>query len=132
MLWATDVGESSIPAPADPVPQIREIFGGEGSTRLVATVMPPDSERDFRARLTEDASDVVRPNTRDGDGWHTTESVDYLIVIRGEVVCELDIGEVTLKPGDVLVQNGTKHRWRNRTSEPALVYAVPVGVPFRA
>ena len=48
--------------------------------------------------------------------------------ISGEVVLELDDGaEVTLRPGDTVVQNGTRHAWRNRTSEPAVLVVVLVG-----
>ncbi|MEC7118185.1 MAG: cupin domain-containing protein [Actinomycetota bacterium] len=48
--------------------------------------------------------------------------------MSGEVVLELDDGvEVTLKPGDTVVQNGTRHAWRNRTSEPAVLVVVLIG-----
>ena len=61
-------------------------------------------------------------------GMHTTDTVDYEFVISGEVVLELDDGaEVTLRPGDTVVQNGTRHAWRNRTSEPAVLVVVLVG-----
>ncbi|MBG01286.1 MAG: cupin [Acidimicrobiaceae bacterium] len=61
-------------------------------------------------------------------GMHTTDTVDYEFVISGEVVLELDDGaEVTLRPGDTVVQNGTRHAWRNRTNEPAVLVVVLVG-----
>ena len=64
----------------------------------------------------------------DNPGMHTTDTVDYEFVISGEVVLELDDGaEVTLKPGDTVVQNGTRHAWRNRTSDPAVLVVVLVG-----
>ena len=51
---------------------------------------------------------------------HTTDTVDIDVVISGEVDLELDDGsEVHLRPGDCVIQNGTRHAWRNRTSEPA-------------
>ena len=53
-------------------------------------------------------------------GMHTTDTVDFEVVLAGTVVLELDDGaEVTLQPGDTVVQNGTRHRWRNPGSEPA-------------
>ncbi|MEG3585963.1 MAG: cupin domain-containing protein, partial [Actinomycetota bacterium] len=59
---------------------------------------------------------------------HTTDTVDYEFVISGEVVLELDDGaEVTLKPGDTVVPNGTRHAWRNRTNEPAVLVVVLIG-----
>jgi mannose-6-phosphate isomerase-like protein (cupin superfamily) len=46
---------------------------------------------------------------------HKTETIDYGIVIEGELTLILDDSEVTLKPGDVCVQRGTNHAWSNRT-----------------
>ncbi|MEY2438164.1 MAG: hypothetical protein QOH64_2220 [Acidimicrobiaceae bacterium] len=64
----------------------------------------------------------------DEPGMHTTQTVDFEVVIAGEVVCELDDGaEVTLKAGDTFVQNGTRHRWINRTSEPAVLFVALIG-----
>ena len=131
LMWATDVGKSTLPGTSDPVAGIEKIFGAEGSTRLVASIVPPDAQRDFKTRLSSNTGDLAPGNPSDKDGWHTTESVDYIIVVSGEVWCELDEGEVHLRAGDVLVQTGTRHRWRNRTNETALMYSIPVGVPFR-
>ena len=50
---------------------------------------------------------------------HRTESIDYGILISGEIVLLLDDSEVILKPGDVVVQRGTIHAWTNRTNEIA-------------
>jgi mannose-6-phosphate isomerase-like protein (cupin superfamily) len=53
-------------------------------------------------------------------GMHTTPTIDFEVVLSGEVVLELDDGaEVTLRPGDTVVQNGTRHRWRNDGALPA-------------
>ena len=47
-------------------------------------------------------------------GMHTTDTIDFEVVLEGTVVLELGDGaEVTLLPGDTVVQNGTRHRWRN-------------------
>jgi quercetin dioxygenase-like cupin family protein len=52
---------------------------------------------------------------------HRTETVDYAIVLSGEIDLELDTGEVVhLKPGDIVVQRGTIHTWVNRGSVPAV------------
>jgi quercetin dioxygenase-like cupin family protein len=64
-------------------------------------------------------------------GFHKTSSVDYAIVLSGEIYALMDEGEVLLKAGDVLVQRGTNHAWSNRTDAPAclafvLVDAEPV------
>ena len=61
--------------------------------------------------------------------WHTTETVDYDIVLSGELVLMLDVGEVTLHPGDVVIQRNTAHAWRNPTNAP--VHWVAVLVPLK-
>lgn len=57
---------------------------------------------------------------------HRTETVDYIVLLKGEVTALMDIGEVTMKPFDVLIQRGTRHGWVNRGNEPALLMAVLV------
>ncbi|MGH6768287.1 MAG: cupin domain-containing protein [Xanthobacteraceae bacterium] len=54
-------------------------------------------------------------------GFHKTASVDYAIVLKGEIIALMDEGEVLLKTGDVLIQRGTNHAWSNRTDEPCYV-----------
>jgi mannose-6-phosphate isomerase-like protein (cupin superfamily) len=50
---------------------------------------------------------------------HRTRTLDYVVVIEGEVVLVLDDTEVTLKKSDVVVQRGTNHAWENRSDQPA-------------
>jgi quercetin dioxygenase-like cupin family protein len=52
---------------------------------------------------------------------HRTDSIDYAVVIAGEIDMELDIGTVHLNAGDVLVQRGTVHNWINRGAEPCVI-----------
>jgi mannose-6-phosphate isomerase-like protein (cupin superfamily) len=52
---------------------------------------------------------------------HRTESIDYAVVISGEIDMELDIGSVHLKAGDVLVQRGTIHNWVNKGTAPCVI-----------
>ena len=52
---------------------------------------------------------------------HRTGTIDYAVVISGEIDMELDEGTVHLKSGDVLVQRGTIHNWVNRGSEPCVI-----------
>jgi quercetin dioxygenase-like cupin family protein len=53
--------------------------------------------------------------------WHRTDSLDYGIVVSGEIWMQLDEGEVHLKAGDVVVQRGTIHNWVNRGSQPCVM-----------
>ena len=64
---------------------------------------------------------------------HRTETIDYVIVLSGEIDMETDDSTIKLKAGDVLVQRGTNHAWINHGTEPArvafiLVDAVPLGI----
>ena len=52
---------------------------------------------------------------------HRTDSVDYAVVISGEIDMGLDIGVVHLKAGDVLVQRGTIHNWVNKGKAPCVI-----------
>jgi quercetin dioxygenase-like cupin family protein len=70
----------------------------------------------------------LESNELDQPGMHTTDTVDMEIVISGEIILELDDGvETTLRAGDVNIQNGTRHRWHNRGSEPAVLAVAMVG-----
>ena len=52
---------------------------------------------------------------------HRTDSIDYAVVVSGEIDMELDDSVVRLKAGDVLVQRGTIHNWVNRTTQPCVM-----------
>lgn len=55
---------------------------------------------------------------------HRTDSIDYIIVMSGEIDMDLDDSTVHLKAGDVLVQRGTIHNWINRGTQPCVVAAI--------
>jgi mannose-6-phosphate isomerase-like protein (cupin superfamily) len=64
---------------------------------------------------------------------HRTETIDYVVVMSGEIDMEMDASTVKLKAGDVLVQRGTHHAWHNRGTMPArlafvLIDAKPLGI----
>jgi hypothetical protein len=68
----------------------------------------------------------------DEPGMHRTATLDYDIVLEGVIGLELDDGlVVTLNPGDVVVQNGTRHRWHNRGDTIARMVSVTVGAHNR-
>jgi mannose-6-phosphate isomerase-like protein (cupin superfamily) len=61
-------------------------------------------------------------------GMHTTATIDFEVVLDGEVTLELDDGaERVLRPGDTVVQNGTRHAWRNRGDVPARLAVFIIG-----
>jgi mannose-6-phosphate isomerase-like protein (cupin superfamily) len=68
----------------------------------------------------------------DHPGMHTTDSVDFDVVLFGEVVLELDDGvEALLKPGDCVVQNGTRHAWHNRSADKCVLVSCLIGAERR-
>jgi mannose-6-phosphate isomerase-like protein (cupin superfamily) len=88
---------------------------------------PPDAER-LAAIAREQAmpDDSGRAAATDGNnprhaGFHKTATIDYAIVLSGEIFAMMDDGELLLKAGDVLIQRGTNHAWSNRTNVPAVV-----------
>ena len=54
-------------------------------------------------------------------GMHRTETIDYAIVLEGEIVAILDDNETIMKAGDIMIQRGTAHAWANRSSKPAQI-----------
>ena len=91
--------------------------------RILGTAPPPHGTRfcviDF-------------PPGRPG-AMHRTETVDYVIVLQGEIEMDMDQSSVKLKAGDILIQRGTNHAWVNRSAEPArvafvLIDAQPLGL----
>jgi quercetin dioxygenase-like cupin family protein len=64
---------------------------------------------------------------------HRTETIDYIVVLSGEIDMDMDDSTVHLKTGDIMVQRGTNHAWVNRGREPArlaivLLDAKPLGI----
>ena len=95
--------------------------GGVDSLSLLAPVLDP--------RYQELQAAVTSGGEHDFDvGMHSTDSVDLGFVFSGEVtLIQGDGSEATLKPGDVMVQNGAKHAWENRSSEPCMICFVVLG-----
>ena len=94
-----------------------------------ATTVPADLDVTAAfAEMEEKLPGLAGHMEPENPGMHTTATVDYEYVIEGEVVLELDDGaEVTLRPGDTVVQNGTRHAWHNRGDVPARLVVVLVG-----
>jgi mannose-6-phosphate isomerase-like protein (cupin superfamily) len=118
-LWG---GDKTPQFPDDgSVPDHHTYFPPIGGFRFGMFSLPPastaGSELDAAADLTDfeaAAPGLLRYMDTSDPGMHTTDTIDFEVVLEGTVVLELDDGaEVTLHPGDTVVQNGTRHRWRN-------------------
>jgi len=102
-----------------------------GGTIFRVVEFPPDqatvSKLD-RAKLFEvlHASGAMDRTGARHPGMHKTATVDYAIVLSGEIYAMMDEGETLMKAGDCLIQRGTNHAWSNRSAEPCLVAFVLV------
>lgn len=76
----------------------------------------------------DNLSDDEKPNEISDLFYHSTTTVDYVIVTKGEIVMIVGDKETILKAGDVVVQRGATHAWHNRTNEVATIMGVMIGV----
>jgi mannose-6-phosphate isomerase-like protein (cupin superfamily) len=97
--------------------------------RLILAVLPPDEVVFKKAKDKGiDPVEIWRQYFKDDYGMHTTDTIDYDIILSGELWMEVDDEvEVHLKPFDCVVQNGTRHAWRNKSSENCIMLSVNVG-----
>ena len=89
---------------------------------------PPDSAApadvdisDIVAEVNEKVPDFLAHADLSRLGMHRTPTIDFGVVLSGEIWLELDDGEVHLRPGDCVVQRGTMHAWRNRSDKPCVI-----------
>jgi hypothetical protein len=135
-IWATDATPSLAAEVSDTTPAMRSLVPPPGGTRFMYVIFPPDSimqspRFDGAAAAGESLSsmpglaELFEP---DSPGMHTTKTVDYGIVLDGEIWLELDDGAVQhVRQHDVIIQNGTRHAWRNRSSRATLMAFVLIG-----
>jgi mannose-6-phosphate isomerase-like protein (cupin superfamily) len=129
-LWVTDE------SPAD-----NSVAGDRGARPITHDPKPCGSlfriveippERNLRDKIDTGATFAAlgshRVPTQEDSGrhpsMHATDSIDYLVVISGEMHMLMEDGEVLLQQGDCIVQRGTKHAWINRSDAPCVIAAV--------
>jgi mannose-6-phosphate isomerase-like protein (cupin superfamily) len=135
VVWATPPSPSLDAPGADPASSLPSLVPEPGATRLIVLTLPPDSvyaEQGFDPRAAGAEMLDIGPGLAElfetaNPGMHTTPTVDYDIVLEGELCLELTEGEIRVGPGDIVIQHGTRHAWRNRTDRPAKLLAVLVG-----
>ena len=122
-------------------PTYRTYFPPVGGFRFGFFTIPPDgaehrpSNIDLEgayAEMNEKLPGLAEHAEPDNPGMHTTATIDYGIVLSGQVTLELDDGvTVVLDPGDTYVQNGTRHRWSNSGTVPAVLAVTLIGANHR-
>ena len=88
---------------------------------------PPDKERNYgqqAALFQQYGASQAHDAAARHPGFHKTSSVDYAIVVEGEIWAMMDIGETLMRTGDVLIQRATNHAWSNRSDRIARVVFV--------
>ena len=123
-LWETRSAPADNAGSRDAADHERRIEPLNGGTVFRIIEYPPDRERlktlapgFFHGMGVRAAETAARRHP----GMHKTDTVDYCVVLSGEIWAMLDEGEVLLRAGDCLVQRGTNHAWSNRSEEPCVI-----------
>jgi mannose-6-phosphate isomerase-like protein (cupin superfamily) len=121
-VWVTDpaIGLNEV---VDPQHGMMVLEPPAGGSAWRVFEVPPDAQ--MREAM-NNAVGVIEGT--EADGFHTTQTIDFVMVLEGEISLELDTGEVTLHPGDCVVQRNTRHAWRNRNEFPVKMVAVMVSL----
>lgn len=125
-IWRTGA-KPAVTAPDDVAAQAG-LLPPAGGTLLRVIDFPPTAADPAARRAVADAvfaaiyPDVAHDaaSTR-AAGMHTTDTVDYAIVLAGEIVAVMDAGETVMRAGDILIQRGTAHAWENRSGAMARI-----------
>ncbi|KLL94254.1 hypothetical protein NJ76_31380 [Rhodococcus sp. IITR03] len=135
VAWRTHPGEVRHEGDCDEAPSDVVIgFPETGGTVLRIATFPPDSDYSPEA-IEKLFGSFPSGDSQDSEGnarhfwFHRTESLDYAIVLSGEISLLTDEDESRLGPGDVVIQRATNHAWANRGDEPAQVAFVLIGTP---
>ncbi|OZC57093.1 hypothetical protein CH289_04155 [Rhodococcus sp. RS1C4] len=127
-LWQGTEVPTPVTAPNGP-PSAAVIPPPPAGYNYVITAFAPDNEWDYEggyARILAESGAGDAVDSTDPPGMHTTDTIDIVTVISGEACVVLDTGETVMRPGDTIIQRGTKHAWRNRTDEFCVVSAVHI------
>jgi Cupin domain len=130
-LWRTKTSPASNAGNADAATGKIKLEPPENGTILRIVEFPPDSQWRHTANAKTAFKSIGAghaPDHGSGDPMtHATATVDYIIVLKGEIYAIVDLQETLLKQGDILVQRGTNHSWSVRSDEPCIVAAILVG-----
>jgi len=127
-VWRTEAAPAPVMAPDSIAAHKGILPPGNGGSILRIIDFPPEvadpAERKRRIQATfgtmfTDAQHDKREGAN--PGMHRTDTVDYAIILEGEIWAVMDKGETLMKTGDVLVQRGTNHAWANRSQKTARI-----------
>jgi hypothetical protein len=136
LVWETAPGATVPASSGDPSVSATSWVPRPAGTNLMFVTFPPDAvmmSSSFDPAAAGGEYMHVLPGLAekfemDSPGMHTTDSVDYAVLLDGEIHLELDDGATKkLAPRDVVIQNGTRHAWRNKSDKVATMLFVLVG-----
>lgn len=130
-LWFTDETPADNSGAEDTTDRPPSMFPPKGGTIFRYIEVPPESGTETAKAKMDESLEVLnaaaaRVDTSRHPGMHRTPTIDYVVVLRGEVTMLLDEGEVHLKPFDLVVQRGTNHAWVNKGKVPAILLAANI------
>jgi hypothetical protein len=127
-LWETRATPASNKGEEDPTKHASRLMPPKNGSNFRIIEYLPDKQRvaAIRGQPGTGHSAMIEGYQRDTankrhPGFHKTDTIDYAIVLKGEIWALMDEGELLMKTGDVLIQRGTSHAWSVRTDEPAYV-----------
>lgn len=129
-LWGSDT-EMHYPDQGQK-PKFTEYFPPRNGTRLVEIFMPAgatftQSDTIDTEALTQAAPGLAETLSSDQPGMHRTATMDFVVILEGRCMLQLDIETVELNAGDVLIESGTMHAWSNPFDAPCKFIAAIVG-----
>jgi mannose-6-phosphate isomerase-like protein (cupin superfamily) len=141
---STDIWKTmAMPAPIaatepDPTQGLRDFVPAMG-TKIRISEIPPEPEA-FRNLTPAQAREFFKAGGNESAStfkeggrhpfMHRTESVDYAVVLEGEITMLLDEEDVLLKAGDIVIQRGTNHAWSNRSGKPVRMLYILIDGKF--
>ena len=133
-IWGADTRASFPDDGAEPgystyfPPEAGYRFGIFTIAPAPATPLTPEERRNSYKEMERLFPGLIAHMEPRTPGMHTSDTIDFGYVLSGSVFLELDDGSTKeLRAGDTYVQNGSRHAWRNRSSEPCRILVVIVG-----
>ena len=138
VVTGVDARGQSIVVSAGPVPTITTAERHRTEEQWVIQELPPALDEEVNAADTPDHP--LWPATGGaifrivafgkGDGpMHVTDTIDFVVILAGEVYLVMEEGEVLLTAGDTVIQRATKHAWENRSDQECVLAGVLIGTP---
>ena len=126
-IWRT-LGSPAPVGASDSVQEHRGLLPPKSGTLLrVIDIPPEDKDPEVRKRAAEAVFAAIYADVKHNaansrhPGMHITDTIDYAIVLQGELVAIMDEGETVMRAGDILIQRGTNHAWANRSGAIARI-----------